>query len=156
MDVMEAAAQQLRCSDPPSAATLASSKEQQPHNHLQQQQQQQQQQQEPIMLEVYYSRDQALLPSFSGLWGCGPLYRPAIINPVDPAYNCTVWQPFRHWDALAAAAGALHAQLQHSMEGRAGGEGAGSSAAAAGGNAWQRLCEDSSCTLGAAVRAFEQ
>jgi hypothetical protein len=141
MDVMEAAAQRLRCSDAPSTD-----------------QQQQQHDQEPIMLEVFYSRRQAQLPSFSGLWGCGPLYRPAIINPVDPAYNCTAWQAFRHWDDLAAAAGALHAQLQHSMQGRAGGEGAGSSAAAAaaGGNAWQRLCEDSSCTLGAAVRAFEQ
>jgi hypothetical protein len=149
MDVMQAAAQHLRCSD----YELPPSTHQQPPGQTQQQQQQQQCGAEPIILEVYYSRAQALLPSFSGLWGCGPLYRPAIIHPVDPCYNCTAWQPFRDWDGLAAAAGQLHAQLQDAMEG---GPGAGEAGAGgSGGNAWQRLCGDSSCTLGAAVRDFE-
>jgi hypothetical protein len=148
MDVMQAAAQHLRCSD----YELPPPTYQQPPGQTQQQQQYGQ---EPIILEVYYSRAQALLPSFSALWGCGPLYRPAIIHPVDPCYNCTAWQPFRDWDALAAAAGELHAQLQAAMEGGGEEEAAGGGAGGSGGNAWQQLCSNSSCTLGAAVRAFE-
>jgi hypothetical protein len=74
---------------------------------------------------------------------------------VDPSYNCTAWQPFRQWDELAAAARALRAQLQERMEGRGWGRStAGSSVG--GGNAWEQLCRDSSCTLGAAVEAFKQ
>ncbi|WIA12144.1 hypothetical protein OEZ85_012217 [Tetradesmus obliquus] len=138
MDVMHAASQRLRCSDPP---------------EQQQQQQQQQQQGEPIILDLYYTKQQALLPAITQCWGTGPLYRPAIINPVDPTYNCTAWQPFRQWDELAAAAGELHKQLQQALEGRGRAGAAGSSGG--GSTAWEALCRGSSCTLGAAVEAFE-
>ncbi|KAF6256054.1 hypothetical protein COO60DRAFT_1640999 [Scenedesmus sp. NREL 46B-D3] len=132
MDVLLAASQLLRCTPPPSTDQQAPDA----------QQQQQQLQCEPIILEVYYSKQQALLPSFSRLWGSGRLYRPAIINPVDPSYNCTAWQPFRQWDELAAAAG----DLACAAAGELGGTGRG----------WRGWRRDSSCTLGAAVEAFKQ
>jgi hypothetical protein len=138
MDVLLAASQRLRYT------------QQQPANP--QQQQQCDDVDEPIILELYYSRRQALQPAFSQLWGTGRLYRPAIINPVDPSYNCTAWQPFRQWDELAAAAGDLHGQLQAALEGRERGGAGGSSA----GTALEQLCRDSSCTLNAAVEAFMQ
>ncbi|WIA32285.1 hypothetical protein OEZ86_003131 [Tetradesmus obliquus] len=145
MDVMQAAPQLLRCSGPPGTTQQAADPQQQ--QQQQQQEQQQQEQQEPIILELYYTKQQALL--FRHLWGEGPLYRPFIINPVDPTYNCTRFQLFRQWDELAAAAGALHKQLKEALQGR-------DRAGAAGSTAWEVLCGDSSCTLGAAVEAFRQ
>lgn len=91
------------------------------------------------------------------LWGpASPLFRPYIISPVDPSYNCTKHSVFKQWEAVADAAGQLYHQMQGVLEGPAGmlAERGCSSAgeAAVTTDAWQQLL--SSSTLGPAVQAF--
>lgn len=91
---------------------------------------------EAIILEVFYTYEQAM--QFHEEWGDdGCPYAPYVISPVDPTYNCTENAAFRHYDALADAAGALHESLciaQHIACG------------------WQWLCVNS--TLGPVVAAY--
>ncbi|KAF6266624.1 hypothetical protein COO60DRAFT_6714 [Scenedesmus sp. NREL 46B-D3] len=60
-----------------------------------------------------YTKEQAL--TYEHSWGSGRVHTPYIINPVDPTFNCTIMQPFRAWDAVAEAAGQLHAQLMRAI-----------------------------------------
>lgn len=46
----------------------------------------------PYIVPVLYTRDQALAPAIMQLWGRGRLFEPAIINPVDPTYNSTLFR----------------------------------------------------------------
>lgn len=122
-----------------------------------------------IMLDHYYTRQEAQQPVFQQLWGEGELYIPYIINPVDPTYNCTAMQPFRYWNELAAAAGQLHQQLDVGMQGgwgdsrplAAAGDGAATAAGggssslgghSSSGTAWTWVCMNSS--LGRAWNEF--